>query len=176
MKRNNGFTLVELLAVIVILSLLIVVGVPITNKVINDARKRAFVDYVDKLYIDALNQYESDKAKNPKISYQCVLYDIEKDLGLDTTKDYKGYIAIVPSIDNADMYFTIRNKKYYIKHYKYTKSEDDSSEDKKQVIDVIEKYVSNDYSDNIKNFVKGTLGCGGNTISNSVEGVEDFSR
>ncbi len=158
MKRK-GFTLVELLAVIVVLALLITLAVPVTNKFINDAKKSAFSKYVDKLYSEAIKQYESDKTTSLSDSYKCIIYDIKKDLGLDNTKDFTGYVVMVPSIDKPQVYITVRNKSYYIKHYKYIKEETDSEEDKKTVLEVIDKYVRNTYSDNIKNYVDGDLGC-----------------
>jgi len=158
MKRK-GFTLVELLAVIVILALLIVLAVPISNKVINDAKKKTFVKYVDKLYLDVINTYEADKASNPASNYKCFLYDIKKDLDLDYTKDFEGYVVVVPSIDKSQVYFTIHNKSYYIKHYKYIKEESDSDQDKKTVLEVLDKYVVNEYKDDIGAYIYNELGC-----------------
>ena len=43
-KRNKGFTLVELLAVIVILALIALIATPIILNVINDAKKQAAKD------------------------------------------------------------------------------------------------------------------------------------
>ena len=158
MKRK-GFTLVELLAVIVILALLIVVAVPVTNKVIDNAKRKSFEKYIDKLYLDVINQYEADKTAKPGSSYSCYIYDIKKDLGLDNTKDFAGYIVIVPSATKAQYYFTIHNKNYYIKHYKYIKEETDSDTDKKTILESLEKYVAKDYKDNITDFVNKDLSC-----------------
>ena len=159
MKDKRGFTLVELLAVIVILALLIVVAVPVTTRVINETKKSAFAKYVDKLYLDVINQYQSEVSLNSKLNYTCFIYDIKKDLGLDTTKDFEGYAVVVPSIDAPNVYFSIHNKQYYIKHYKYTKEETDSEEDKKKIVEVINKYVASEYVDNVRDYAEDTLGC-----------------
>lgn len=158
MKRK-GFTLVELLAVIVVLALLIVLAVPVANKVINDTKKSAFAKYVDKLYLDVINTYEADKASNPASNYKCYLYDIKKDLDLDNTKDFEGYVVVVPSIDKPQVYFTLHNKSYYIKHYKYIKEESDSDQDKKTVLEVLDKYVVNEYEDDRDAYIYNELGC-----------------
>ena len=42
MKKNKGFTLVELLAIIVILAVLILMVTPTVIKVMNNAKKNAF--------------------------------------------------------------------------------------------------------------------------------------
>ena len=48
MKKINkkGFTLVELLAVIVILGVLLLIAVPSVNNIINNSRKKAFLSQV----------------------------------------------------------------------------------------------------------------------------------
>ena len=49
MKKKNGFTLVELLAVIVVLAIIMIIAIPSVLDVMNTARKKAFVMYVDKI-------------------------------------------------------------------------------------------------------------------------------
>ena len=44
MKKNKGFTLVELLAVIVILAIVALVVIPVVMGVIKDARKKAAIE------------------------------------------------------------------------------------------------------------------------------------
>lgn len=43
MKKKNGFTLIEILAVIIILGILLVIAVPSVSKYINDSRKEAYI-------------------------------------------------------------------------------------------------------------------------------------
>ena len=44
MKKNKGFTLVELLAVIVILAIIALIATPIILNVISDAKKQAALE------------------------------------------------------------------------------------------------------------------------------------
>ena len=44
MKNENGFTLVELLAVIVIMGILMMVAIPSVTRTIENSRKDTFVD------------------------------------------------------------------------------------------------------------------------------------
>ena len=46
MKKNKGFTLVELLAVIIILAIIALIAVPVIMNIIDRARKAAFRDTV----------------------------------------------------------------------------------------------------------------------------------
>ena len=55
-EKNKGFTLVELLAVIVILALIALIATPIILNVINDAKKQAAKDSVYG-YMDAVEKY-----------------------------------------------------------------------------------------------------------------------
>ena len=65
-EKNKGFTLVELLAVIVILALIALIATPIILNVISDAKKQAalesFIGYIDgaeKAIV--LNEFEDEK-------------------------------------------------------------------------------------------------------------------
>jgi type IV pilus assembly protein PilA len=42
MKKNKGFTLVELLAVIVVLGIILVIAIPNIQQIITNARKEAY--------------------------------------------------------------------------------------------------------------------------------------
>lgn len=56
MKNNNGFTLIEIIAVIVILSVLLLIAVPLVSKTITSARKDTFIQ-------NAKDEIEIAKAK-----------------------------------------------------------------------------------------------------------------
>ena len=66
MNKNKGFTLVELLAVIVILAIIALIATPIILNVISDAKKQAALESF-KGYIDGaekaivLNEFEDEK-------------------------------------------------------------------------------------------------------------------
>ena len=57
-EKNKGFTLVELLAVIVILALIALIATPIILNVINDAKKQAAKDSAYG-YMDAVREIYS---------------------------------------------------------------------------------------------------------------------
>ena len=63
MKKNNkkGFTLVELIAVIAILSILLVMALPQVLELFNDSRESAFITQVQSIYRAAEEQYVSDQ-------------------------------------------------------------------------------------------------------------------
>lgn len=50
MNKNSGFTLVELLAVIVVLGLLLTLAVPKIKKVMNESKKKAFLGEAQAVY------------------------------------------------------------------------------------------------------------------------------
>ena len=60
MKKRNGFTLVELLAVIVVLAIIMIIAIPAVLDVMNNARKSSFALYIEKVVRDVQTQYVSD--------------------------------------------------------------------------------------------------------------------
>ena len=50
MNKNSGFTLVELLAVIVVLGLLLTLAVPKIKKVMNESKRKAFLGEAQAVY------------------------------------------------------------------------------------------------------------------------------
>ena len=68
MKKRNGFTLVELLAVIVILAIILVIAVPQILKTIDAARLGAFRSTAKLVISQAERQYMVDQALNAQSS------------------------------------------------------------------------------------------------------------
>ena len=60
MKNKDGFTLVELLAVIVIMGILMLVGIPQMRKVIENSRKDTFLNEVKTVRQEAENIFTSE--------------------------------------------------------------------------------------------------------------------
>ena len=91
-KHKFGFTLVELLAVLVILAIIMVIATPSVLSTLEVAKKKSFLAYVQKVYAKGQAQYLSDLNIEDVPTYSTVeyLYDIKTDLGMDTTGDYKG--------------------------------------------------------------------------------------
>ena len=56
--KNNGFTLIELMATVAIIALLAVLITPLVNNMINDANQRAYSSVVDTIE-DAAKSYTS---------------------------------------------------------------------------------------------------------------------
>lgn len=80
MKKKNGFTLVELLAVIVVLAIIMIIAIPSVLDVMNTARKKAFVMYVDKIVTAVQAQYLYDANGGAIQGAGFYVYDITSDL------------------------------------------------------------------------------------------------
>ena len=63
MKKENGFTLVELLAVIAILAILVLVALPNVLDMFVNAKKSAFLTEVQTIYKETTSKYISEKMK-----------------------------------------------------------------------------------------------------------------
>lgn len=67
-KNNKGFTLVELMVVVVILAVLVAIAVPIYNNITGDAQKRAC--HANLRTIDAAKtQFEASKASGSSLTW-----------------------------------------------------------------------------------------------------------
>ncbi len=110
-KKNKGFTLVELLAVIVILAIIMIIAIPAVLDTMTSARRKTFGEYVTKVYDVAQKKYLSDELLNGGSSY--IRYDITKDLGLDNTGDYKGYVVITKTNNNTEVYIGLSDNEYH---------------------------------------------------------------
>ena len=60
MKKKNGFTLVELLAVIVILAIIMIIAIPTVLETMASARRSSFAIYIEKVVKDTTTQYVYD--------------------------------------------------------------------------------------------------------------------
>lgn len=98
--KNNkkGFTLVELLAVIVVLAVIMVIAVPSVLTQMNTAKQKSFQMWAEKMLSNAMIVYESQSligdftdAKKTSDGKICYSY---KDLGLKGAGDYRGYIVV----------------------------------------------------------------------------------
>ena len=89
MKENKkGFTLVELLAVIVILALLIVVTANTILPMLGKTKEKAMIVYTNKVLKTADEMFTIDSMYN-NLSYTC--YSIEEIMG---QKDYFGFVVV----------------------------------------------------------------------------------
>lgn len=80
--KNKAFTLVELLAVIVILAIILIVAVPAINNVIDVAKKSTLDSQVKFLHRAALTKYEED----PSYAFDALnKSNLKQELGMDGT-------------------------------------------------------------------------------------------
>ena len=92
-RKSKGFTLVELLAVIVILAIILIIAIPAVMSATQSAKKESFFLYAQILQSKALVQYTQDLEHN-KEKTDCAIYDIDKDLGLSDTGKYEGWVKV----------------------------------------------------------------------------------
>lgn len=101
MKKKNGFTLVELLAVIVILAIIMIIAIPTVLETMASARRSSFAIYIEKVVKDTTTQYVYDSNGGAIAGAGRYVYNIEKDLGYTSTGDYKGYVVVnAEDVDN----------------------------------------------------------------------------
>lgn len=118
MKKKNGFTLVELLAVIVVLAIIMIIAIPSVLDVMNNARKSSFVLYVDKVVTAVQTQYTYDANGGAIAGAGYYVYDITKDLNLTTTGSYKGYVIVnAMDVDNVEYWVSLYDSNYQILTY-----------------------------------------------------------
>lgn len=104
MKKKNGFTLVELLAVIVVLAIIMIIAIPAILDVMNNARKSSFVLYVEKVVGATQTQYMYDANGGPLKGAGVYVYNIETDLNLTTTGSYRGYVVVDATVVDKPVY------------------------------------------------------------------------
>lgn len=147
-NTRKGFTLVELLAVIVILAIIMIIAIPAVLQTMNLARQKTFKEYITKVYTAAQTYQVAQStagatnkgalytvsisgiaSTDTRSSYNgstCYAYDIAK-IGLSSVGDYKGTVFICenPSkIDsNSAVLIALKDANYTTKGiYDYTKN------------------------------------------------------
>ncbi len=87
--KNNGFTLVELLAVIVVLAIIMVIAIPNVMSSMDNARRGTFKVYAQRVMSKAEEQYQTDLMMGN--TNECYTF---KMLGLTNTGNYKGKVNV----------------------------------------------------------------------------------
>lgn len=117
MRKKNGFTLVELLAVIVVLAIIMIIAIPSVLEAMNNARRKAFVIYAEKAFKDAQIQYVSD-SQSTIPGAGVYIYDIKTDLGSTDTGSYHGYVIVdAEDVDNPQYIVYLWDNNYMIFNY-----------------------------------------------------------
>ncbi len=106
MKKMNkkGFTLVELLAVIVVLAIIMVIAVPSVLNSMNAARQSSFLVYAEKMINSAQAKYQSDSLVNTMPQEYC--YNLSE-LTDNESSQYKGFVHIQGAATSKPTYKVI---------------------------------------------------------------------
>ena len=106
MKKNKGFTLVELLAVIVVLAIIMIIAIPSVLDTLSTSRVRSFSIYARKS-VTATEKTNAEEELAQKITGKGIYtYSIKDDIGFSSTGSYDGYIVV----DNC----TQDTKQFYV--------------------------------------------------------------
>ena len=118
MKKRNGFTLVELLAVIVVLAIIMIIAIPAVLEIMNNARKKTFSMAIDKYVTAVQQQYISDANFGVIPGAGLYVYNIENNLGLTSTGNNQGYV-VVDARDTGNVKYVVylHDNNFQITHY-----------------------------------------------------------
>ena len=121
-KKMQGFTLVELLAVIIIIAIILVLVVPTVLDATNKAKKDSFYIYAQELQGKAVAKYTQDMDDETNLS-DCYVYDIRTDLSdKNNTGNYEGWVKVsrtAVSEENkklASIHITNANPLQYVRY------------------------------------------------------------
>jgi prepilin-type N-terminal cleavage/methylation domain-containing protein len=117
MKENKGFTLVELLAVIVILAIIMIIAIPSVLSTVETAKQKTMMEFYQKVLNAVERKYiEDSNFKNlPRPGkYQHYIYDIKKDLDIPSTGDFFGYAMASVNGSKVTYEVTLANENYVL--------------------------------------------------------------
>ncbi len=118
MKKKNGFTLVELLAVIVVLAIIMIIAIPSVLEVMNTARKKSFSMYVNKVVSGVQTQYVYDSNSGAIQGAGYYVYNIKTDLNLTATGAYQGFVTVnATDVDNPQYIIELYDNNYMLHAY-----------------------------------------------------------
>ncbi len=135
--NKNGFTLVELLAVIVVLAIIMIIAIPAVVESMNNAKKGSFKIYAQRALGNAESTFQSEDllgmlpgsnndVNKKKISDSCYCYSLAG-VGLTSSGNFKGYVTI--SLDakrEATYRVTLTDNSYYTSNSTYVDLNDGS--------------------------------------------------
>lgn len=88
LQSRSGFTLVELIVVLVILAILAAFTIPAMLGFVEDAKGKAAIAEAREVYLAAQTALTENGASDLGILYKKIVELIQKDIGLDDDKDY----------------------------------------------------------------------------------------
>ena len=129
--NKKGFTLVELLAVIVVLAIIMIIAIPAVVESMNNAKKGSFKIYAQRALGNAESTFQSEDllgtlptdnsdANRKQISNTCYCYTLAG-IGLTSSGNFKGYVTV--SLDDkreATYRVTLTDGSYSTKDSTYT--------------------------------------------------------
>ena len=117
MKKKNGFTLVELLAIIIILGIIAIITVPIITKTLKESRINAAQDSAYG-YVDAVNRLYYSNSLNKRDDVEDGVYTVSelKELGVSVTgsEPSEGWVELE---NNEVVSYSIKIGDYVITKY-----------------------------------------------------------
>jgi prepilin-type N-terminal cleavage/methylation domain-containing protein len=118
MKKRNGFTLVELLAVIVVLAIIMIIAIPAVLDIMNNARRKSFALAIDKYVTAVQSKYITDANFGNLKGAGIYVYNIKSDLGLQSVGDNEGYIVVnATNVDDPVYVIYLHDSNYMIADY-----------------------------------------------------------
>lgn len=116
----KGFTLVELLAVIVILAIIMIIAIPNVLNVMEQSKKKSFITFAQKINKQIQEKYLQDSmTKSYPISngYNYISYNIDE-LGISSVGNYRGVASILIDTRGSEESFFVQiilaDDDYYI--------------------------------------------------------------
>ena len=115
----KGFTLVELLAVIVILAIIMIIAIPNVLSVMEQSKKKSFITFAQKINKQVQEKYLQDSmTKSYPISdgYNYIIYNIDE-LGISSVGNYRGSASILidtRGIESFSVQIFLADDDYYI--------------------------------------------------------------
>lgn len=130
--NNKGYTLVELLAVFVVLGVMIMISVPIISGVINTSKEKSYNEQV-KILEDATRTYMSRNSKelpSYENTHKCITVEKLKSDGFISNKNIKNPVGKTENHEEKDEFFNGGVLVSYIKDkYTYKYVDDCGSEE-----------------------------------------------
>ena len=120
MKRKNGFTLVELLAVIVILAIIMIIAIPAVLNTMQTASLKTFEEFTLKSINETEKKILSDSLLDKDNSSRCEIYSIKNDLGLSNTGSFDGYVLVRKNNGKFEYVISLKNDRYMLLPYNYS--------------------------------------------------------
>lgn len=173
MKNNKGFTLIELMAVIVIIGILLMIAIPSVTEYIANSRKSSFIR-IGEGYIDGVKAMIT--SNDLKIKRKDVTYYISMDcIDTENSKEQspygewvEGYVVVTYG-EKYNYYWTAYDSENKGVKLTYSESLDENKIDEN--LDSIDKTIGIGTRPNIRYYEPGTSKCEFKTYYNTSTGL-----